>query len=249
MEKISYSSKIKDMLRELRPKKGCCRKTYEMLTDAFEAPEDFEKAAFAGERMMCPECRTLFYRLLFIYFGTVTDPEKSYHLELAFSNDLFRDYAKDKLMELGLVAKCGKRRDKFTLYIKDSDTIGDFLGAIGAVDKAYDMINLKLLKEMRSTINRQNNFETANMQKAVKATKLYVDAIEYIIKHGAFDKLSEELKETAKLRVENDTVSMAELGNLHSPTISKSGVKHRLDKILDFYEQLKRKIDRQNTEN
>ncbi len=241
MCKISYSRKLKDALSEIRPKKGCCRKTSQMLIDAFTAPEDFEKAAFAGERMMCPECRASFYRLLFIYFGTVTDPEKNYHLEMSFSNELFRDYAKEKISELGLEPKSGKRRDKFTLYFKNSEAIGDFMAATGAVDKAYELINLKFVKEMRSTINRQTNFETANMQKSVSATKPYLDAITYLSDNGYLSSMSEELRETAKLRIENDTVSMAELGRLHSPSISKSGVKHRLDKILDFFSQIKSK--------
>lgn len=240
MTKKSFSLETKELIEGIHSKKGCCRKTYETLSSALEYPEDFEKAAFAGERMLCSDCYATYFRLLFIKYGTVTDPEKSYHLEMSFSNELYRDYIKNKLLEVGLVAKCGKRRDKYTVYFKESGIIEDFLATIGALEKAYDMINLKLLKEMRSSVNRQTNFETANMQKAVKATRIYLDAIEYLSENGYLSSLSDEMKETAMLRRENDTVTMAELGRLHNPSISKSGVKHRLDKILAFYEKVKK---------
>ncbi len=240
MAKKSFSSETKDLIADIHSKKGCCRKTYEMLSAAFTYPEDFEKAAFAGERMLCNDCYATYFRLVFLKFGTVTDPKKSYHLEMAFSNELYRDYIKNKLFEVGLVAKCGKRRDKFTVYFKESGTIEDFLATIGAFEKAYDMINLKLLKEMRSNVNRQTNFETANMQKAVKATRNYLDAIEYLSENGYLGSMSEEMRETAMLRCQYDTATMSELGSLHNPSISKSGVKHRLDKILAFYEKVKK---------
>lgn len=241
MAEKSFSRETKDILSEIKVKKGCCRKTADMLVEALTFPEDFEKAAFAGERMMCRDCCAAFLRILFLKFGTVTDPKKSYHLEMSFPNELFRDYVKGKLLEQGLVSKSGKRRDRFTVYFKESVAIEDFLATVGAVEKAYDIMNLKLMKEMRGSINRQTNFETANMQKAINATRAYLDAISYLAENGYLSSMSDEMRETAELRLANDTASMSELGRLHLPPISKSGVKHRLDKILDFYEKVKNK--------
>lgn len=239
MAEKSFSGKTKDILSEISPKKGCCRKTEKYLREALIPPADFKKAKTAGAKALCRECSATFLRIVFTEFGTVTDPAKSYHLEMSFPDEEFRDFVKEKLSDFGLLAKCGKRRDKFTVYFKDSGAIEDFFATLGASAISFDMMNLKLVKEVRNGINRQNNFETANMQKTASAVISFVHAINYLTENGYLGSMSEELRETARLRVENDTASMAKLAELHSPPISKSGVKHRLDKIMEFYSLVK----------
>ena len=235
MAEKSFSRKAKDVLSELSPKKGCCRKTEKYLKESLLPPADFKKAKRAGEKALCRECTATFLRIVFTEFGTVTDPAKSYHLEMSFPDEEFRDFVKDMLENHGLFAKCGKRRSKFTVYFKDSVAIEDFFATVGASGISFDMMNLKLVKEVRNGINRQNNFETSNMQKTASAVIPFVHAIEYLTENGYIGSMTEELRETARLRVENDTASMAVLAKLHNPPISKSGVKHRLDKIMELY--------------
>lgn len=243
MAEISFSRKAKDALSEITPKKGCCKSTEKLLRDAIQDPFDCVKAKKAGERALCDECVATFLRILFIEFGTVSDPAKSYHLELSFPDEAFRDYVCGVLSERGLDAKRGIRRNRFTFYYKNSGAIEDFIAFIGGAGIAFDMINLKLVKEMRSNINRQNNFDTANMKKAVKANTVYLCAIRYIKDKGLLGSMPEELRETAVLRLENDSLSMSQLAMLHRESLTKSGVKHRLDKILEFYNKAKEKAE------
>lgn len=234
----SFSRRVKDSLIMLKPpKSGCCRVTLRKLSEALDF-DDTDCVIEVGGRMLCDECRAVFLRGLFIKFGTVTDPEKSYHLEMSFPNEKLRDFAAEVLSSRGFSPKCGMRRSRFTVYFKNSETIEEFLGFIGASGTAFDMINLKLLREARNDINRANNFETSNIKKSVTAGAQYVAAIKKLKEKGRLDTIPEDLRETAYLRLENDTVSMAELGRLHEVPISKSGVKHRLDRISEMASDL-----------
>ena len=127
------------------------------------------------------------------------------------------------------------------MYFKDSEVILDFFARIGAADAVFEMLNLKLEREAAMGVNRQTNCETANIQKTVDANRVHLNAINFLIESGNFDSLPDYLHETGVLRVENDTASLSELGRLHSPTISKSGVKHRLDRLVSISEQIRSK--------
>ena len=237
----SYCSNIKSSLISLQIKNGCCRKTDSSLEAAFSKPYDFSLAKKCAEKFKCDGCAHVFLRRCFVSFGTVTEPSKSYHLELSFPESSFRDLVFDVIIKCGIVPKKGTIRNRFTIYFKSSESIADFLAVIGAVDAVYDLINLKLVKEATIGINRQNNFEAANLKKTVKANVAYIADVNYLIESGNFDSLPPDLYETARLRIENDTASMAELGRLHSPSITKSGVKHRLDRISEITEIIKKK--------
>ena len=241
MENESFCAGVKCAVKDIVPKKGCCRKTAVMLTRALDYPANYRKAAESADKFFCEDCPKVFLRICFLMFGTVTDPHKSYHLELSFPDEAFRDKVGKVIFDLGIDPKYGIRRDRYTLYFKSSEDILDFLGLIGAVDAVYEMTNLKLLKEVTIGINRQNNFETANLQKTVNANHGYITAVRYLIESGNFDSLPDDLRETAALRLEYDTASMAQLGSMHSPSISKSGVKHRLDKLVQISESIKSK--------
>lgn len=234
MKQESFSEKAKQLLSSYKAKKGCCRKTEEMLMLALQYPEDFAEAVSVGERMRCGECRGAFLRVLFCKFGTVNDPEKSFHLEMAFPSELLRDYAAKIMLECGLLSKKRKVGSRFSVYLKDSGTIEDFFATLGVPAIAFDMINVKMMRELSRDTNRRTNFETANLKKTVDANLQYTRAITYLEKSGDISKLPDDLRETARLRKEYDTASLSELGALHVPPISKSGVKHRLDKILSF---------------
>ncbi len=239
MRRDSYSAMIKRLLSKCVSKNGCCRKTQSMLSEALDYPEDYGKAAACAGKFLCPDCAAAYMRECFIRYGTVTDPEKSYHLEMDFPDEKLRDCAASVMTGAGFEAKTGMRKSRYSLYIKNSETICDFLAFIGAVGASFDFINLKLLKEEAMAINRQTNFETANLQKTVNANRIYINAIKFLMESGNFDTLPEDLVETGKLRLEYDTASMSYLGSCHSPTISKSGVKHRLDRLVRIANDIK----------
>lgn len=235
----SFCKKVKDSLSEIEPKKGCCKKTYKLTDEALSGFSDFSQTAAVADKLLCDECAAVYLRYLFIRFGTVTDPNKSYHLELSFPDEALRNKVSDVIKSTGLQPKSGMRRDRFILYFKSSEAISDFLAKIGALDAVFEILNLKLMKEATISINRQNNFEAANIQKTVNANINYINSINFLIESGNFDSLPDDLRETGKLRIENDTASLAELGRLHSPSISKSGVKHRLDRLSEISEKIK----------
>ena len=188
----------------------------------------------------CKNCLSSFLRGVFIFNGTVTDPSKMYRLDLTFNDEIIANELKDLLNnELGLNFKITIRNFKFILYTKDYETIASFLGLIGASTYAYVVINSKIEKEIRNEANRMTNCDSANINKSINASQRYCDAIDFIIKEGYFDELPDVLKGVAKKRVEMPSLNLAELGRQFNPSLSKSCVHHRLERIIQFYERIK----------
>ena len=235
----SYRKITKEAILAVSPRKKCCRR---MRRDALDLAQYTDAAARAKEILAAPEhfrcdgCPASFAAGLFVSFGSVTDPDKQYHLELSFETQSERDAAGKVLSDGGVFMKCGRRRNRYLLYLKSSEEIEDFLAYTGATRAAFDLINAKIVREVRGNANRQMNCDMANINKSLTAARQYTDAIAELFRLGYEIRLPQELQKTARLRWENPQASMTELGLLHDPPISKSGVKHRLDKILQFYE-------------
>ena len=134
------------------------------------------------------------------------------------------------------------RREKHVLYFKDNDTIGDLLAYLGATKAAFDVMNSKIVKEIRNNANRLVNCDTANIEKVLNASQKYVDAIDFIKLHGGLDTLPSELYEAAKLRIDFPQASLNELALKSNPPITKSGMKHRLEKLLSAADELKTRL-------
>lgn len=232
----SYSSKTKEALRETIDKKNCCRRILSDIENLQSANEDEHLRIIdtAPSHFKCDNCFSAFLRGLFLVFGNVTDPSKRYHLELSFASEAVRDAVFNVINDHGIEMKCAKRKQRYLLYIKDSEKIEDFFAAIGANKAAFELINSKIVREVRGDANRQSNCDMANIKKSLNASKKYTDLIEKMIDTGAVLKLPSELRETAELRIANPQASMADLALLHKIPISKSGVKHRLDKIAEI---------------
>lgn len=234
MSTESFGEKTRRFIKEYKPKRGCCRKTEQMISDALSDSNGFDGAVSVAEKFICPDCRAAYLRVIFCNFGTVTDPAKSFHLEMLFPDEKLRDLVYEILLSYGLVFKKRLYKNRFSLYLKDSGEIEDFFATLDTPSVSFEFINAKMMKEVSREVNRKTNFETANMQKTVAANAQYLKAIAFINDNGLLMRLPEELRETAALRFAYDTVSLAELASLHKVPISKSGVKHRLDKILYF---------------
>ena len=196
-------------------------------------------AEIDNEVFKCPHCREHFLKGLYFSCGTMNSPEKSYRLELIFSNEDTANEFKNYIKELSVDFNLSKRNNKTILYIKRYEMIENFLALMGASNSAFDLINSKINNEIRNIANRATNCDSANINKSLVATQKYIFAISEIIRLGHFDELSKPLQEIAKLRIENEDINLVELGKRLSPPVSKSGVHHRLEKILKFYNALK----------
>ena len=189
----------------------------------------------------CDSCRSMFLRGLFLNHGTINDPYNSYRIEFSFNEKDHADQVCSFLQGFGFAFKTTKRKDKFVLYSKNSEVIGDLLATIGATSCAFEVMNSKIVKDLRNSANRARNCDSGNINKTVNAAKKYCIAISELIKLDLFDELPESLKEMALKRIEFDNLGFAELGKKFNPPISKSGVYHKLEKILEFYEKNKDK--------
>ncbi len=180
-----------------------------------------------------------FLRGVFLIAGSVTDPNKEYHLELVVSDSSRAVMLKRFISEHGINIKQTARAHSSVLYIKESEGIEDFLTYIGAANHSLEIMRVKIVKDFRNRANRSVNCESANIDKTVKAANKSIQDIEYIFSVMGADSLSPELRETARLRVENYEMPLSELCRLFDPPISRSGLNHRLKKLSAIAETLR----------
>lgn len=186
-------------------------------------------------------CKRAFLRGIFLACGSVTDPHSRYHLELSVGS---RDRAiriQEIIGVFGLEAKIIERKSGYVVYMKEGAAIADFLNIIGAHVALMEFENVRILKEMRNSINRQVNCETANIRKTVSAASRQTEDIRFIHDTIGFGNLSENLSQIARVRLENPEVTLKELGEMLDPPIGKSGVNHRLRKLSEIAEELRKK--------
>ncbi len=186
----------------------------------------------------CRKCDNMFFRGAFLASGFVNPPDKPGRVELStIDADVACDSATALTRHFRL-PKLSVRRGNQIIYYRDTESIEYFLSYIGANKAAFAIINAQMLKEKTNEVNRKKNCDIANITKSITASGIYVDAILALMESGDFDKLSPELKQTAKLRLENDTLTLSELAALENPPISKSQVSKRLQKIHSLYKSL-----------
>lgn len=219
-------------------KKKCCRHTFQTIMDVRKADREDSAPVFqsAYEQMRCPSCPTHLIRALFIQYGSMTDPEKQYHLDFSFLYETERDFVAELLSEEELDLRLSERKGRFIIYFKGSASIEDFLVYIGASSVAFELMNRKIVKEIRNATNRQVNCDTANIERVLQASHKYLEAIDYLIDTGEINVLPQNLQETALLKRGNPQVSLEDLGRMMNPPVSKSGMRHRLEKIQKYYE-------------
>ncbi len=180
----------------------------------------------------CENCPRLFMRGLFLALGSITDPRRAYHLELNLPDSTCITEVTALLTQAGLPPHSALRRGMPVLYYKESEAIEDFLNYIGAQQAAFHMMNIRIERDLRNTANRQANCDTANIEKAIRASGHQLSAIEQLLKSGRFQQLPEELQQTARLRRAHPDATLEELAKMHEPPITKSGANHRLQKLI-----------------
>lgn len=187
-------------------------------------------------------CHAAFLRGAFLTCGTVTAPESGYRLEFTvpymnLANDLsslIRD-----ILVLDLEPHVSRRKGAFVVYLKGGEHVSDFLTYIGAPEAAMALMQVRMLKNLRNEVNRKTNFEAANIEKTASAAAQESIAIKKIRRCGKLSAMPEDLKPLAALRLRYPEMSLRDLGQRLSPPLSRSGVHHRLQRILEYAEKLK----------
>ncbi|MDO5785386.1 MAG: DNA-binding protein WhiA [Eubacteriales bacterium] len=189
-------------------------------------------------------CRAAFLRGVFLAAGAVAGPEKKTHLELSTSHHTLCREVMSLMLDMDLSPKLAARKTASLLYWKDSAGAEDFLTLIGAPLAAMQMMQAKVEKQLRNTVNRQVNCETANVIKASNAAAEQIATIRAALEKGGWEVFPDALHETIRLRLEDSTASLAELAARLDPPISKPGLSHRLRRIVTI---AKRVTEEQNT--
>jgi len=199
------------------------------------AGDMFVSAGVKSDLLACDMCRNAFARGVFISDGTINDPDSGYHLELAVSDKAKRESLESFFALEGVLFKNTVRRNVGSLYVNGSETILDLLTYIGASKYAIDIINLKIKKSIINDENRRRNCDMANIYKSTGAASQLIKAINRMESDGRIEGLDASLKATAELRVKYPELSMKDLADIHEPPISKSGLHHRIEKIMQYY--------------
>jgi len=179
-------------------------------------------------------CRTAFLRGAFLAGGSVTDPMKGYHLELATSHYHVGGELLSLFHEAGFFPKETKRKGNYIVYFKQSDHIEDVLTALGAPVSAMGVMTAKLERDLRGSVNRQVNCDSANLDKAVEAAREQISAILCLEEAGRLASLPDKLRETARLRLEHPELTLSQLAALCRPPVSKSALNHRMRKLVEL---------------
>ncbi len=179
-------------------------------------------------------CKRAFLRGAFLVIGSVSDPQKGYHLELVCHNMTQANKLITILQSFGIQAKYVLRKKYYVIYLKDGEQISDFLNVISAHMAMMEFENARIVKDVRNRVNRKFNCDMANINKMVNAASKQMQAIQILKDKGDFDSLPDSLKEIARLREEYPESSLEELGKYSDPPIGKSGVNHRLRKLVDM---------------
>lgn len=220
---IDSSNKVELILREigmLRIKEGQNHFPQEISTDII--------------RTRC--CKRAFLRGIFLGGGTVSHPEKSYHMEIVSDSQILANDIRKLINGFGLKSKVFARRSNYIVYLKESEQISDFLALLGAGNQVLKFENVRIIKELRNKTNRIVNCESANLDKTVDSAVRQIHTIKKVDASLGLENLPPKLKELAKIRLANPESSLSELGQMLDPPLKKSGVNHRfrrLDEIAD----------------
>ncbi len=210
---------------------------YKVTNDPIDfATDDYDEKLFEQDEM-----KKAFLRGVFLAIGSISDPHKSYHLEMVCCNNKKALRIQKMMIFFNLDAKIVLRKNHYVVYLKEGSQICDFLSVIGAFQAMLELENVRILKDMRNTVNRKVNCETANIGKTVNAALRQIEDIELIKEKNELINLPDQLKEIAILRLENPDSSLKDLGTLLDPPVGKSGVNHRLRKISLIAEELRNK--------
>lgn len=186
-------------------------------------------------------CRRAFIRGAFLAGGSISDPNKSYHFEIVCRSEAQAGQLQEIINSFGMDAKIVARKKYQVVYLKEGAQIVDILNVMEAHVALMNLENVRILKEMRNSVNRKVNCETANISKTVNAAVKQLEDIAYIRDKAGLSSLPDNLREMALLRLERPDTPLKELGTYLDPPVGKSGVNHRLRRISEIADQLRDK--------
>lgn len=184
-------------------------------------------------------CKRAFIRGAFLTSGSMSDPEKAYHFEIVCNREDRAEQLRDIMNSFGMEAKIVSRKRSYVVYLKEGEQIVDILNIMEAPVALMNLENIRILKEMRNSVNRQVNCETANIHKTVSAAVKQIEDIEYLREKVGLEHLPLPLREMAYVRLEHPDAPLKELGTYLVPAVGKSGVNHRLRKLGIMAEDLR----------
>ncbi len=187
-------------------------------------------------------CQRAFLRGAFLSAGSMSDPAKSYHLEFDCNEREKAELLQELMRAFSIESKIIFRKKYYVVYLKEGSGIVDLLNVCEAPVSLMNMENLRIFKEMRNSVNRRVNCETANIAKTVDAAARQIEDIEFLRVHYGFQNLTEALRETAEVRLENPDAPLKELGEFFHPPIGKSGVNHRLRKLSELADKIRETV-------
>lgn len=193
---------------------------------------------FPKEDNLQEEQKKALIRGVFLGSGSINNPENKYHLEMTFSNKENLNNILQLLKEFGISFKPLNSSKKHSIYIKEGEEISNFLALIGANSSVLKFEDIRIQREMRGKVNRLVNCKSANLNKTINASVEQINAIKKLQANKKFNKLDDNLKEIANLRLENPDMPLSELGKLLSNPVGKSGVNYRLKKIIEIANEL-----------
>lgn len=188
--------------------------------------------------LSCEGCTAAFLRGAFLSVGTLNDPTKSFHLEFLLLNGRYEGVLQAFLSQIGYEPRRIVRPKGIGLYYKNSGSVEDLVAKMGSQSKVFSIINNRIAREIRNNENRATNCVTKNIEKSVSAATRQMEAIGALMEHGKLDSLPESLRTSAMVRYRNPDATLDELVTLHEPPISKSGLNHRLCKLIELSEDL-----------
>ncbi len=186
-------------------------------------------------------CRRAFIRGAFLSAGSMSDPEKSYHFEIVCAGEEKARQLMDLINSFDMDAKVVMRKKSYVVYLKEGAQIVDMLNVMEAHISLLNLENVRIIKEMRNSVNRQVNCETANINKTVSAAVKQLEDINYIKNTRGLDSLPENLREVALVRLQYPQAPLKELGTYLEPAVGKSGVNHRLRRLGEMAEEMRQK--------
>ncbi len=201
---------------------------------------DWDDPEFAQSLLEYPCCRRAFIRGAFLSAGTMSDPGKSYHFEIVCGSERDAGELAGVIATFGIEPKLTARKRKFLVYIKDSESIVDILNVMDAPQALMHLENVRIIKDIKNGANRQSNCDSANISKTVKASRKQLGDIRLIQSEIGLDQLAPQLKEMAEIRLEHPEESLKDLGDYLDPPVSKSGVNHRLARIGEIADDIRR---------
>ena len=176
-------------------------------------------------------CKRAYIRGAFIASGSMSDPSKSYHFEIVCNDENQAEHLKEMMNSFGVDAKIVQRKRTYVVYLKEGSQIVDMLNVMEAHVALMELENVRIMKEMRNSVNRKVNCETANINKTVNAAVKQIEDIRLLEEKVGLESLSEGLEEIARLRLQYPEATLKELGLMLNPQVGKSGVNHRLRKL------------------